>query len=409
MHKGVKILPKFVCAVIDKDGRRSKIRVEAPSRNAVMDILKTKGSLLISIKEETIFNREIEIGGGGFLPSKQIALFARQFSMLLKAGISISMSLDILREQLDNRQTRKAIDMAYQDVLKGASLSMGMRSTKRFPELFVNMIEAGEMGGFLDDVMERMAVYYEKENKLVEKVRNAMIYPCVVVLVTLVVVYILITQVVPQFISLFQTLSVELPLSTRILIGLSNFLNKYWMYLFLVITVGGYFIYRYVSTPKGALKKDTLLLNIPILKQIIIKSVVARFTRTLSIMIKTGVPMIKALDLSSKVINNKVIERAMMDVSEGVASGKPLSVPIQEMKLFPRMVISLVKTGEETGSLDEMMEKCADFYDEEVQNLSARLTTLLEPAIIIILALVVGGIVMSIIEPMFTMYNNLGV
>lgn len=407
LDEGVKTLPKYVCVVIDKDGNRSKQRIEAPSPETVSETLKARNFYLVSIKEESIFDKEIEFGGSGLLPSKQVALFARQFSMLLKAGVSVSGALDILRDQMDVKQTRKVIDSAYQEVLKGLSLSAAMRSTKRLPDLFVNMVEAGESGGFLDEVMDRMATFYEKENKLVEKVRNALIYPCVVIVVTVVVVYILVTQVVPQFVDMFNSMQVELPATTRALIALSDFLNKWWMVLFAVLGVGIAALGKYLTTPGGKFKKDTLLMAMPILKNIVLKSIVARFTRTLSIMVKTGVPMLKAIELSSRVVNNKVVEKGLMVVADEISAGKSLSEPIKKMKLFPKMVVSLIRTGEETGSLDEMMDKCADFYDEEVANLSERLTTLLEPIIIIILAGVVGFIVMSILEPMFTMYNTL--
>lgn len=406
-YKGVKKLPKYVCVVIDKNGQKVKQKVEGPSSDAVSSVLKAKGFYLVSIKEETIFDKDIEFFGNGVLSSKQVALFSRQFSMLLKAGVSVSAALDILREQLDQKNTRIAVDMTYQEVLKGMSLSNAMKTTKRFPDLFINMVEAGEGGGFLDDVMERMATYYEKDNKIVGKVKNAMIYPCVVLIVTLVVIYILITQVVPQFVSMFNSMGVELPWSTRTLIALSEFFNKWWWLVFTilgVVIIGGK---RYVSTPHGRYKKDTILMGIPILKDILLKSIVARFTRTLSIMVRTGVPMLKSIEYSAKVVNNKVVERGLMKVADEVAGGKSLSIPIQNMKLFPKMVISLVKTGEETGALDEMMDKCADFYDEEVANLSERLTTLLEPMIIVILAGSVGLIVMAVLEPMFTMYNTL--
>lgn len=401
-------MPKYVCVVIDKNGQRVKQKIEGPSSDSVTLMLKAKGYYFVSIKEETIFDKDIEFFANGTLPSKQVALFARQFSMLLRAGVSVSGALDILRDQLDQKATRKVVEMTYQEVLKGLSLSEAMRTTKRLPDLFVNMVAAGEAGGFLDDVMERMANYYEKDNKTIEKVRNAMVYPCVVLVVTIVVVYILITQVVPQFESMFNGLGVELPWTTRMLIAVSDFFNKWWWVILigLIIVVAG--IGKYISTPRGKFKKDTILMSIPILKNIILKSIVARFTRTLSIMIKTGVPMLKSIEFSSKVVNNKVVERGLMKVADEVAAGKSLSTPIQNMKLFPRMVVSLIRTGEETGALDEMMDKCADFYDDEVANLSERLTTLLEPLIIIILAGTVGFIVMSVLQPMLSLYNSIG-
>lgn len=402
-------MPKYVCTVIDKNGQKIKQRAEGVDSDVVSAALKAKGYYLVSIKEETIFDKEIEFFGNGVLPSKQIALFARQFSMLLKAGVSISGALDILREQLDQKGTKKVVDMIYQEVLKGTLLSGAMKVTKRLPDLFVSMVEAGEAGGFLDDVMERMAIYYEKDNKTASKVKNAMVYPCVVLIVTLVVIYVLITQVVPQFVSMFDGMGIELPWSTRALIAVSKFFNTWWIAVFIGLGILIFGIRWYISTPKGRYNKDTILMRIPVLKIILLKSIVARFTRTLSIMVRTGVPMLKAIEFSAKVVNNKVVERGLMKVADEVASGRPLSAPIQDMNLFPKMVISLVKTGEETGALDEMMDKCADFYDDEVENLSERLTTLLEPFIIIVLAGSVGMIVMAVLEPMFAMYNNLSI
>ncbi|MBP3285225.1 MAG: type II secretion system F family protein [Clostridia bacterium] len=402
-------MPKYRCVAIDKDGKRdSRIRVEAPNKETVASVLKNKGYYIVSIREETIFDKEIEIGGNGSLPSKQVALFSKQFSMLLRAGISVSASLDILKDQLEDKRAKKAISAAYDEVLKGMSLSQAIASTKRFPDLFVNMVEAGEAGGFLDEVMERMSAYYEKDTKVVEQVRNSLIYPVVVIVVTIVVVYILVTQVVPQFVTMFDSMQVELPGSTKFLIALSDFLTKWWWAVFLGVGLGIFGLVKYVNTARGRYHKDNFLLHLPIFRSLVLKSIVARFTRTLSIMLKSGVPMIRSLELSSRIVSNKVIERDLMKVVDEVTSGKSLSGPMANMKRFPKMVISLMRTGEETGALDEMMEKCAEFYDMEVENLSARLTTLIEPMIILVLAGVVGFIVMSVLEPMFTMYNSLG-
>jgi len=401
-------LPKYTCVAINREGKREgRIKVEAPTKEAATTLLKDRGYLVVSVREEGIWDKEIELIGRGNLPSKQLSLFAKQFSMLLRAGISISASLDILKDQLEDKSLRKALSLTYEDVLKGLPLSKAMANAKKFPDLFVNMVEAGENGGFLDEVMERMAAYYEKDNKIVEQVRNSLIYPVVVIIVTIVVVYILITQVVPQFVSMFESMSVELPGSTIFLINLSDFVNAYWLWIFIGIGLFVFLLGKYISTPAGRYNKDNFLLHLPLFKTLVLKSVVARFTRTLSIMLKSGVPMLKALELSSRVVDNRVIEKDLAKVSDEVTAGKSLSAPMARMKRFPKMVISLMKTGEETGALDEMMEKCAEFYDMEVENLSARMTTLIEPLIILILAGVVGFIVMSVLEPMFTMYNSL--
>jgi len=372
-------------------------------------MLKAKNSYVISIEEESIFNKELSIGSSGAFTSKQISLFGRQFSILLKAGISISESLEILGEQLEDKKMVRVVESIRQDVLKGASLSTAMRNTGKLPDLFVNTIEAGENGGFLDEVMERMAVYYEKSTKLVSKVKSALIYPSMVLLVTIVVCYILITQVVPTFAEMFASMDLELPFLTRMLMAVGDFFNTYWVIIFSAIAVIALLIVYYTKTPSGKFNKDLVLLNIPLIKNLILKSVVARFARTLSILLKTGVPMISAIDYSIGVLNNSVVGKAMQVVKNDVASGSNLSTPVQKMGLFPKMVVSMIKIGEETGALDEMMNRCAEFYDDEVETLSARITSLIEPIIIMILAVIVGTIVMAIVMPMFQMYDNLAV
>jgi type IV pilus assembly protein PilC len=280
-----------------------------------------------------------------------------------------------------------------------------MRNTEKLPELLVNTIAAGENGGFLDEVMERMAIYYEKETKLSSKVKSSLIYPCMVLIVTAVVVYVLLTKVVPQFATMFDTMNVELPLLTRILIGMGEFLSKYWLIVFLLLGSLITALIFYLKTPTGSFQKDATLLKIPLIKNIVLKSIIARFTRTISIMLKTGVPMINALEFSSRVLGNKVMEKGMAIVKEEVATGHTLAEPIQNLELFPKMVVSMVRIGEETGALDEMMSKCADFYDDEVELLSMKITSLIEPMIILVLAVIVGTVVMAIVLPMFEMYN----
>lgn len=408
MKEGV-CLPNYIYTAIDQAGKRLKQKVAAPNEDAVKSMLRMKNLYIISIEEESIFNKEITFGSDNIFPAKQIALFARQFSMLLKAGISVSESLDILREQLDNKQMVKVVDDIYQEVLKGAVLSTAMRNTNKLPDLFVNTIEAGESGGFLDEVMERMATYYEKTTKLVSKVKSAMIYPSMVLLVTIVVSYILVTQVVPTFAEMFASMDLELPFLTRMLMSIGNFFNTYWMIIFgVLVAIIGLLIY-YLKTPSGRFQKDLILLNIPLIKEIILKSIVSRFSRTLSILLKTGVPMINAIEYATSVLNNTVMEKTMQVVKNDVTSGSNLSTPIQQLGVFPRMVVSMIKIGEETGALDEMMNRCADFYDEEVETLSGRITSLIEPLIILLLAGIVGTIVMAIIQPMFQMYSAIAV
>jgi len=259
----------------------------------------------------------------------------------------------------------------------------------------------------MEDVMERMANYYEKSDKTASKVKSALIYPCMVLLVTIIVTYILLTQVVPTFAEMFSSLDLELPLLTRMLMAVGEFFNTYWIPVFGVLAALIAILFYYLRTPEGKFRKDLLMMSIPLVKSLVQKSAIAKFARTMSIMLRTGIPMINALELSSKVVNNVVMTRALIGVKAKVEAGSNLSAPIEEMKVFPKLVVSMIKIGEETGALDEMLNKCADFYDDEVDTVSARITSMIEPMVIIILALIVGTIVMAIIQPMFQMYESL--
>ena len=222
-------MPNFTYTVLDKDGNKLKDKIEAANKEMVVSMLKSKNLYVISIEEENFFNKEIKLMSNAAFAAKDMSLFAKQFSILLKAGISISGSLDILREQLENKQLAKVVDNVYVNVQKGEALSVALRSTKKFPDLFVNTLEAGEAGGNMEDVMERMANYYEKTNKVTSKVKSALIYPCMVLLVTIVVTYILITQVVPTFVEMFAGMNMELPFVTKALMAVGDFFNKYWV------------------------------------------------------------------------------------------------------------------------------------------------------------------------------------
>lgn len=400
-------MPNYLYKALDSGGNRIKDKIEAPNKETVKTMLQSKNMVVISVEEEDLFNKDINLFANSAFSAKDVAIFARQFSILLKAGISIGGSLDILREQLENKNMAKVINTVYYDVQKGEALSTCLRNTKKFPELFVNTLEAGEAGGNVEDVMERMANYYEKNNKTTSKVKSALIYPCMVLLVTIVVTYILVTQVVPTFVSMFDQIGSELPALTKALIALSDFFNNNGIIIFIILIALIATLIYYLKTPAGQFRKDLIFLNIPLVKDLIQKSAISRFARTMSIMIKTGIPMINAIDLSARVVNNVVMAKSLAIVKSKVESGSNLSTPIEEMKLFPKLVISMIKIGEETGALDEMLNKCADFYDDEVETASTRITSMIEPLVIIILALVVGTVVMAIIQPMFQMYNDM--
>ena len=400
-------MPKYLYQALDQSGNKIKDKIEAPNKETVVSMLKTRGLYVVKVEEEDIFNKDIALFSNAVFGAKDVMLFARQFSILLNSGISITGSLDILREQLENKNMAKVVNTVYETVQKGESLSSALRATKKFPDLFVNTLEAGEAGGNVEDVMQRMADYYEKSNKTASKVKSALVYPCMVLLVTIVVTYILITQVVPTFAEMFASLDLELPFLTRALMALGDFFNKYWLILFSVLGAIIAILVYYLRTPEGKFRKDVMLLSIPLVRDLVQKSSIAKFARTMSIMLRTGIPMIHAIELSSKVINNLVMMKSLVVVKTKVEAGSNLSVPIEEMRLFPKLVVSMMKIGEETGALDEMLNKCAEFYDDEVDTVSGRITSMIEPMVIILLALIVGTIVMAIIQPMFQMYESL--
>lgn len=400
-------MPNFLYTALDQNGNKLKDKIEAANKETVASLLKSRNLMPIKIEEENIFNKDISLMSKATFGAQDVALFARQFAILLRAGISITASLDILREQIENKKVATVITRVYEDVQKGESLSASLRATKKFPDLFVNTLEAGEAGGNVEDVMERMANYYEKSSKTASKVKSAMIYPCIVLLVTVVVTYILVTQVVPTFVDMFDSIGSELPMITKMLISLSDFLNDNWMILFGVLAAVIAILAYYLRTPSGQFRKDLILLNIPLVNSLIQKSGISKFARTMSIMLRTGIPMINAIELSAKVVNNIVITKSLAEVKAKVEAGSTLSAPIEEMKLFPKLVTSMIKIGEETGALDEMLDKCADFYDDEVETISSRITSMIEPLVIVILAVVVGTVVMAIVTPMFQMYSDM--
>ena len=368
--------------------------------------LKAKGWYPSSVTEENVFNRSINWGSGK-LPIRQVSLFCRQFSMLLKAGISISNGLDIFRQQIEDKRLAQVISDMYEDVLKGDSLSDAMKKTKKFPDLLPNMIQAGETGGIMDEVLERMATYYEKETKTKNKVKNALTYPIMVLVIAMLVVVLLLVAVIPSFVEMFAAMGQELPFLTRFMIAASEFMIKNWYIVLGIPTIIGITIFFYTKTPNGRQIKDSLILKLPLFGPLTKKGAIARFTRTLSIMSRAGLPMMISLEMIAKVSDNFVIEQGVLQAREEVSRGRLLSDAISDMNLFTPMVVSMMKIGEETGGMEEMMERCADFYDEEVDLATSKLTTMLEPMILLFLAVVIGSILVAVLQPMTGMVSGI--
>ena len=400
-------MPNFKYKAMNKKGERLEGTYNAISRDEVIEMISSNNYYPLMV-EEIREGAKIELRLFERVTTKDIAIFCRQFYTMLDAGVSINSAVHILTEQLTNRKLKDALGDIEDQVRKGQTLSESMRKhNKIFPDLLISMIETGEVSGNLDSVLLRMSTHYEKENKINNKVKSAMIYPAVLSVVAIVVVTILLTFVMPTFIDMFTESGVELPLSTKILLGMSGGLQKHGLLILLaVVTIVILFRY-YLKTDSGKVFSSRLKLKIPVIKKLNQKIIVSRFTRTLSTLLSSGVTLVQALEVVSDVVGNKVAEESLSRIREAVIKGEGLSTPISEDKLFPSMLASMVKIGEESGSLDDILNKTADFYDEELEVTVQTTTALLEPLLIVIMGVVMGFIIISIMLPMFNMYGSI--
>jgi type IV pilus assembly protein PilC len=346
--------------------------------------------------------------GGKSVPSKNLAIFTRQFSVMIDAGLPLVQCLDILGKQEPNKHFAAVILKVREDVEGGAALADSMKKhPKTFDTLYANMIAAGEAGGILDTILKRLAVYIEKNVKLKGEVKSAMIYPIAVMVIAAVVVAAILWKVIPTFAQMFAGLGAELPLPTRVVIAASNGVVKWGWLVIIILGVLGYALKQYYATDAGRHMIDGLLLKAPILGNILRKVAVARFCRTLSTLLASGVPILDGLDITARTSGNAIIEDAILKTRSGIERGETVSGPLRETNVFPSMVVQMINVGETTGALDAMMSKIADFYEEEVDTAVAGLLTLLEPIMIAFLGVVVGGIVIAMYMPIFDMISKL--
>jgi type IV pilus assembly protein PilC len=346
---------------------------------------------------------------GGGVNAKELAIFTRQFSVMIDAGLPLVQCLEILGGQQENKFFQKVLINTRSMVEGGATLSTAMRSSpKVFDGLYVNMVEAGETGGILDIILQRLSTYIEKNVKLQRAVKSALIYPVGVLTIAGLVIFLLLWKVVPIFATLFAGLGVTLPLPTKIVIGMSNFVGSYFGLLIVVAIIGGIFgLKAWYGTSGGRFVLDTIVLKIPVIGILMRKIAVARFTRTLGTLIASGVPILEGLDITAKTSGNAVVERALQKVRKALEEGKSLTEPLKESNVFPGMVTQMIAVGEQTGAMDAMLSKIADFYEEEVDSAVKDLLTAMEPIMIVFLGVVVGGVVISMYLPLFTLIGKL--
>lgn len=380
---------------------------EGNDESDVLAMLKGNNYLPVKVEKDIGAEAQIDIFSKK-IKKKDLAVFCRQFYTMLDAGIGIVKCIEILEKQSENKTLVKALGALGENVQKGFTLSEGMKKhPKVFPALLINMVEAGEVSGNLDTIMERMAVHFEKENKLEQKIKSALIYPIALAVVSIAVVVFLLVAVMPTFIGMFESSGQALPGPTQALLNISNWLTEFW-YLFIAIVVGmiiGFITFK--QTPTGRSFLDTLKIKIPVIKDTNIKIITARFTRTLSTLMASGIPLLQSIDVVGRVVGNKVVHHRLEVASENVRKGVSLSRAVYEVGVFPPMVDSMIKIGEESGALDDILYKTADFYDDEVEVALQRMTSLMEPVMLVVMAVIIGFIVIAMAMPMFDMVNTI--
>jgi len=395
-------MPQFTYTARAVNGDLKSATLEAPNRDEVVKQLRQQRLNVLKIDEGTAVKKK----RAGKIKMRDIVIFTRQFSTMINAGLPLVQALDILATQSENPALKDVTRQVVFDVESGNTVADALRKQPRaFSELYVNMVAAGEAGGILDTILMRLAVFMEKNDALIRKVKGAMIYPGVIMSVAAIAITILLVFVIPTFASMFASANIPLPLPTRIVIGLSHALKTYWWVLvggvFLIVTA----IRKYYATNDGKLQIDRLLLKAPVLGDVLRKSAVSRFTRTLGTLISSGVSILDGLEITAKTSGNRVIQDAIMESRASIAGGETIAAPLKKSQVFPPMVISMIAVGEQTGGLDEMLSKIADFYDEEVDAAVSGLLALMEPVMIVFLGVVVGGMVIAMYLPIFDMVN----
>ena len=394
-------MPTFAYTARTLSGDLKSSTMDAKSREDVVAQLRRQKLIVVKVDEDRGKKR-----AGGKIKTRDIVIFTRQFATMINAGLPLVQALDILSKQSENKTLKEVTRQVVYDVESGHTVADALgKHPKAFSELYVNMVAAGEAGGILDTILSRLAVFMEKTDALVRKVKGAMIYPGVIVSVAVIAIVVLLVFVIPTFEQMFQSVNLALPLPTRVVIGMSRFLQGYWWAVLASGLGGGFMLKRYYATQSGKLNIDRMMLRMPVLGDVIRKSAVSRFTRTLGTLISSGVSILDGLEITAKTAGNRVIHDAIMQSRSSIAGGDTIAAPLQKSEVFPPMVISMIAVGEQTGGLDEMLSKIADFYDEEVDAAVSALLSLLEPVMIVFLGVVVGGMVVAMYLPIFDMIN----
>lgn len=395
---------------IASDGKQRKGNIEADNPAEASKKLKDSGMTPMLISEQSLLNKDINISfGKKKVTDRDFSVFCRQFASVLRAGVSIINALEMLSEQTENKTLKEALVKVTSNVEKGETLSASMKACKDvFPPLLVSMVSAGEASGSLEVAVDRMAIQFEKNSKLKSIVKKATTYPIMLCFVAVAVLVVMMVYVVPNFVSMFDELGSDLPFATKLVMGMSDFIIGYW-YIIIVAVVAVVVLYKmYIKTPGGRYTVDSIKLKMPGFGVLNTKTACAQFSRTLSTLLKSGMPVMQALEITAGTMTNVLFKDALGKVRNGVGLGLSMSNQLKATKLFPSMVVHMIGIGEETGNTEEMLNNIADYYDDEVEIATQQLTTMMEPLIIVVMALIVGGIIMAVYGPMITLYNVMG-
>ncbi|RTE01420.1 type II secretion system F family protein [Paenibacillus whitsoniae] len=399
----------FIYEVRGSGGKQLRGKISAADKPTAVQELRKKGYVVLSVKEEQFRALKKDIYIGNPVKTIHFIVYCRQFATLIRAGVNIVEATRILAAQTESKALRVALTDVASSISKGVSFSQSIAEHRRiFPPMFINMVRAGEETGDLEGTLERLAKFFEKEHVTKEKIKSAMTYPATVGGLSIVAVVYLLKSVVPQFVSTFESLHAELPWITRFVLGVSNSIQHQWV-TWLIVVAAVVLVYQVAQrNEKGAYAIDYMKLKIPIFGKLKLKGSVALMTRTLSSLYSSAVPVLQSLAIVEEVVNNKVIGSFIRKSADSLRQGNPLSEPLKHAWVFPPLVTQMIAIGEETGALDQMLEKIADFYEMDVENTVDRLKSLLEPLLLVVLSGLVGGIVAAIMLPMFSMYGNLG-
>ena len=382
--------------------------IEASDKGSVISTLRQKSLFLLDLSEISPKTAmEINIGSAK-IPKRALAIFCTQFASILKAGVPLSQALSILNDQMENKKLKTIVQSVYDDLQRGKGLSEAFSMhEKMLPSIMIKMIEAGELSGTLDLSLDRLAQHFEKEYQIAKKIKSAMMYPLIVCIVAVLVVIFLLVVILPSFATFFESAD-DLPAITRFMMSISDTIVNDWMYIlgFILLVFGVFKFYK--STDNGRLQLDTLKLRAPVIRKSMIRILAARFARTLATLTSTGITLTQALRIASKVVSNKLAENTLIDIEEQIRQGWSLHAAVKASDLFPNMLMHMTKIGEESGTLDQMLEKAAAYFEEEADTAITKLTSIIQPVLLIVVAVIIVFIMLSVLLPMFSIYDNIG-